>query len=320
MSMKPSLVSALPFLILCTAGCETLTRSHSHKLEDAISVSVIEQTPATFLGLKQVVAFHEELLSGSKPEGELGMDSLMKLNVDTIICVDGVAPDVKGARNYGIKTIHIPLKYNAPTKTQILDLTTAFTMNHARGKVYIHCHHGKHRSAAAAALVSIALGFATPQEMKERMEVSETSIHYEGLWKAVEKQEVINVFDILENKKPFPSMVKPQGMTAQMVAIEEAMERLLLVKQSGWVVPASHPDLAPASDAGLITETFRVMQLNPETHNFATDFTTQVINAVHQASGLEEALMIESIDPKSLDQYLHRVEQSCINCHATSRR
>ena len=176
MSMKPPLVYALPLFILCTAGCETLTRSHSYKLEDAFTVSVEEQTPATFLGLKQVVAFHDDLLSGSKPEGELGMDSLMKLNVDTIICVDGVATDVKGARNYGIKTIHIPLKYNAPTKTQILDLTSAFTMNHARGKVYIHCHHGKHRSAAAAALVSIALGFSTPQEMKARMEVTSSSV------------------------------------------------------------------------------------------------------------------------------------------------
>ena len=318
--MKPPFVYTLPLLILCTVGCETRTRSQSYKLEDAPTVSVEEQTPTTFPGLKQVVAFHEDLLSGSKPEGEEGMNSLMKLSVNTIICVDGVAPDVKDARNHGIKTIHIPLKYSAPTNTQILDLSSAFAMNRIRGNVYVHCHHGKHRSAAAAALVSIAIGFATPQEMKARMEVSETSIHYEGLWEAVEKQEVINVFDILENKKPFPSMVKPQGMTAQMVAIEEAMERLLLVKQSGWVVPKSHPDLAPASDAGLITETFRVMQLNPETHHFATDFTTQVINAVHQASGLEEALMIESIDPKSLDQYLHRVEQSCINCHATSRR
>ena len=311
---------ALPLVVICCVGCEAMERIYSYSQEEALTVSAAATKPATFEGLKQVVAFHDDLLSGSKPEGVLGMDSLMKLNVDTIICVDGVAPDVKGARNYGIKTIHIPLKYIAPTKTQILDLTSAFTVNHARGKVYIHCHHGKHRSAAAAALVSIALGFATPHEMKARMEVAETSKHYEGLWEAVEKQEVINVFDILENEKPFPSMVKPKGMTAQMVAIEEAMERLLLVKQSGWVVPASHPDLAPASDAGLITETFRVMQLNPETHNFATDFTTQVINAVHQASGLEEALKIESIDPESLDQYFRHVEQSCINCHATSRR
>ena len=156
--------------------------------------------------------------------------------------------------------------------------------------------------------------------MKARMEVAETSIHYEGLWEAVEKQEVINVFDILENEKPFPSMVKPKGMTAQMVAIEEAMERLLLVKQSGWVVPVSHPDLAPASDAGLITETFRVLQLAPKTHNFTSDFTTQVINAVHQASGLEEALKIDTLDHKSLNRYLHRVEQSCINCHVAVRK
>lgn len=311
---------ALPLVVICCVGCEALERIHSYSQEDALTVSTTATEPATFPGLKQVVAFHDDLLSGSKPEGEEGMDSLMKLGVDTIICVDGVVPDVEGAREIGIKTIHIPIKYDAPSEQQILDLSSAFSMNQISGKTYIHCHHGKHRSAAAAALVSIALGFASPQEMISRMEVSETSIHYEGLWEAVEKQEVINVFDILDNEKPFPSMVKPRGMTAQMVAIDEAMERLLLVKESNWVVPETHPDIAPAADAGLIAETFRAMQLHPETHSFTSDFTTQVINALHQAAGLEEALKIESLDPESLNQFVRRVEQSCINCHSAVRK
>jgi len=152
------------------------------------------------------------------------------------------------------------------------------------------------------------------------MEVAETSPHYTGLWEAVEQQEVVNVFNILDNEKPFPSMVKPEGMTAQMVVIDEAFDRLLLVKQSGWVIPESHPDLAPASDADLIAETFRSMQLKEESPFFQLDFTTQVINAMHQASGLEEALKIDTLDPVSLDQYLHRVDQSCINCHAAVRK
>jgi len=318
--MNRLLLSTLFLSFLCAVGCEASERMHSYSHKDALTVSIEAQTPTTFAGLKQVVAFHEDLFSGSKPDGELGMDSLMKLNVDTIICVDGVAPDVKGAREYGIKTIHIPLKYNAPNKAQILDLATAVSMSRVGGNVYIHCHHGKHRSAAAAALVSIALGFSTPQAMKSRMEVAETWPHYTGLWEAVERQEAVNIFKILDNEKPFPSMVKPEGMTAQMVAVDEAFDRLLLVKQSGWVIPESHPDLAPASDAGLIAETFRSMQLAPETQLIKFDFTTQVINAVHQASGLEKALKIETLDTKSLDQYLHRVDQSCINCHAAVRK
>ena len=318
--MKRFFEYALTIFILCPVGCETLERMHSYSHEEAFSVSADADSPTTFPGLKQVVGFHEHLISGSKPEGGLGMESLMKLNVDTIICVDGVAPDVKGARERGIKTIHIPLKYNTPSKKQVLDLSSAFTMNDRNGSTYIHCHHGKHRSAAAAALISIALGFATPQEMKARMKVAETSLHYTGLWEAVEQQQVINVFDVLDNEKLFPSSVKPEGMVAQMVAIDEAMERLLLVKQSEWVVPQSHPDIAPASDAGLIAETFRAMQLDPGTHLSEIDFTTHVINAMHQASGLEEALKIETLKPNSLDQYLHHVEQSCINCHAAVRK
>ena len=79
---------ALPLVVICCVGCEALERIHSYSQEDALTVSTTATEPATFPGLKQVVAFHDDLLSGSKPEGEEGMDSLMKLGVDTIICVD----------------------------------------------------------------------------------------------------------------------------------------------------------------------------------------------------------------------------------------
>ena len=310
-------------LILCvyfSTSCGVWKRSCPHKSEDTLTLSTSTTEPAFFPGVKQVVAFQDDLFSGSKPEGERGMHSLKKLNVSSIICVDGVAPDVDRAREYGIKTIHVPLKYNSPNKTQILDLSSAFMMNRVDGNVYIHCHHGKHRSAAAAALVSIALGLSNAQEMKERMQVAETSQHYTGLWEAVEQQQSINIFDVVENEKIFPSVVNPKGMTAQMVAIDEALDRLLLVKQSKWLIPESHPDLAPAADAGMIAETFRSMQLEKESPLLKKNFTDLIINAFHEASGLEQALKTETIDVELFDEYLHSVEQSCIHCHNAWRK
>ena len=108
-------------------------------------------------------------------------------------------------------------------------------------------------------------------------------------------------------------------MTSQMVAIDEAMDRLRIMQIANWKIPESHPDLAPASDAGFIAETFREMQLEQESPFFQTDFTTQVINAMHHATGLEDAF-IQNTPPETLDQFMKQVEQSCINCHAAFRK
>ena len=158
-------------------------------------------SPMTYEGLSHVVLFQEDIISGAKPVGIDGFESLMKMKVSTIVCVDGVVPDVKTAKEYGMKTIHLPLKYDAPSDEQIFDLVTIVARARERGNVYIHCHQGKHRSAAAAAIVSIALGSLTLEEAKVRMHVSETSKAYQGLWDAVGQTNIFDVTDLLQNKK-----------------------------------------------------------------------------------------------------------------------
>ena len=308
----------LCFVYFCVS-CVVSEQSDPYKVKNALPLLTATK-PAFFPGLKQVVAFQDDLFSGSRPEGEWGMKSLVELNIASIICVDGIAPEVERAREYGINTIHLPLKYNSPNKTQILDLCSAFMMNRLNGNVYIHCHHGKHRSAAAAALVSIALDLSNAQEMKERMQVSETSQYYTGLWEAVERQQLISMSEIVKNEKTFPSVVKPTGMTAQMIDIDEALDRLLLVEQSKWIVPKSHPDLAPTADAGIIAETFRSMQLDEESPFFNKNFVGETINAFHEASRLEQILNTDTIDVKLFSEHLHRVEQTCIQCHKAWRK
>ncbi len=240
------------------------------------------------------------------------------MNVDTIICVDGVVPDVKTAREFGIKTVHIPLKYDSPSTSQIFDLATIASRK-MRGNIYIHCHQGKHRSAAAAAIVSIALGSLTLDEAKERMHVSQTSEAYKGLWIAVEQTKVIDVFDLLRNEKLYPSRVEPEGMTSQMIAIDEAMDNLIRVQNEHWNAPKEHPDLVGVAEAGIIADTFRNIQLSKEANSLPADFETQLINALHQASGLEEALL-QNLPETELDMYMQRVEQTCINCHSAFRK
>ena len=307
------------FVLLTQIGCEFASRLHTYPSEECIDVAVDAKTPMTYAGLSQVVAFHKHIISGAKPEGSTGFESLMKMDVNTIVCVDGVAPDVKTAREYGIKTVHIPLKYDSPSASQIFDLTTVVARGRDRGNVYIHCHQGKHRSATVAAIVSIALGSLTLDEAKARMHVSQTSEEYKALWEAVEQTEVISVFDLLLNEKVYPSIVEPEGITSQMIAIDEAMDNLLRLQHANWNAPTDHPDLVGVAEAGIIADLFRAIQLSEDARQYATDFETQLVNALHQASGLEEALL-QKLTGNKLDVYMQRVEQSCINCHSAFRK
>ena len=146
------LFKAIFSILILNNGCGVASRMDTNSAEEAIVVASDTDSPMYYGGLKQVVAFQEFIISGAKPEGRVGFESLMKMDVSMIVCVDGVTPDVKTAQEYGIKTVHIPLKYEAPTDEQIFDLTTVVSRID-RGNVYIHCHQGKHRSAAAAAIV-----------------------------------------------------------------------------------------------------------------------------------------------------------------------
>ncbi|MBC8201584.1 MAG: hypothetical protein H8E86_06000 [Planctomycetes bacterium] len=306
--MKRLPILTLLLLCSCCLGC---TKS--------LQFATNEELPKSFKGVHQLVAFQPDIISGAKPIGTEGFESLANLKVRTIVCVDGVPPDIKTAEYFGIKTIHIPLKYEAPSPKQILDLTTAVARGRKRGVVYIHCHQGKHRSAAAAAIVSVAFGDLTIPQAKELMRVSQTSAVYHGLWDAVERTEIRNVEEILQNTTIFPSSVEPKGITSQMIAIDEALTHLNLMQGAAWKAPVAHPDLVGAAEAGIIADTFRNMQVQQEANLYSVDFETLLVNAIQHASSLEEAL-VEALPNAALDNVMQRVERSCIHCHTLFRK
>ena len=110
----------------------------------------------------------------------------------------------------------------------------------------------------------------------------------------------------------------PEGMTKQMIALNRAFERLELAKANQWHIPDAHPDLAPASDAGLIVEVLRAIHLSDELNEYPYDFETSIVNALHHATSLEEALL-QQLPTNELNTYLKRVEQSCVHCHNAFR-
>jgi hypothetical protein len=93
----------------------------------------------------------------------------------------------------------------------------------------------------------------------------------------------------------FPEITKPDSMVAAMVVIDEAFDRLKLVEKNGWKVPADHPDLAPAADAGKLADLLRLLvddaSLKLLDDAGSKDFAALLVDGAAKSSALEEALL-----------------------------
>jgi protein tyrosine phosphatase (PTP) superfamily phosphohydrolase (DUF442 family) len=105
-------------------------------------------------GLHNVYRLTQGLYSSS-PEGDQGFASLRALGVLTVLSVDGVRPDIERAHKYGLRYVHLPIGYDGMPSQQALRVARA--VRDLPGPVHVHCHHGKHRGPAAAAVARLCL-------------------------------------------------------------------------------------------------------------------------------------------------------------------
>src|SRR3954463_15343720 len=86
-----------------------------------------------------------KLISGAQPEGEQGFKDLKALGAKTIVSVEGGKPDVDRAKKYGLRYVPLPITYSTVTDDEGKRIGKA--LSELEGPIYVHCHHGKHRSA-----------------------------------------------------------------------------------------------------------------------------------------------------------------------------
>jgi protein tyrosine phosphatase (PTP) superfamily phosphohydrolase (DUF442 family) len=208
-------------------------------------------------GLHNVVAFHDGFWSGSVPEGDAGFASLKALGVRTVISVDGAVPDVERAKAAGMRYVHLPIGYDGFDDARKAELVRA--VRDLPKPIYMHCHHGKHRSAGAAATVAVSLGWMTNGQAAARMKVSGTAPGYAGLWSCTANAAPMAAAVVDAASGAFPEVTRPDSLVASMVAIDEAFDRLRMAEKAGWQAPKDHPDLAPIADAGKLADLFRLI-------------------------------------------------------------
>jgi protein tyrosine phosphatase (PTP) superfamily phosphohydrolase (DUF442 family) len=267
--------------------------------------------PAEWPGLHNVLRLTDAIYSGSEPHAEEGFASLASLGVKTVVSVDGAKPNVELARKHGLRYVHIPIGYDGVSKDAALSL--ARLVKEAEGPIYIHCHHGKHRGPAAAAVACIAAGEATGETAVEILNRSGTSKDYAGLWRDVQ------AFTPPASGAELPNLVETAQVgssAAAMAQLDRGFDNLKLCRAASWQSPADHPDIVPAQEALLVREGLHEAGRHLA-DEYDQEFRAWLAEAESLASGLEQSL--RDGQPAAAETQFAGLEQSCKRCHAKHR-
>jgi hypothetical protein len=273
-------------------------------------------------GLHNLFALGTNIYSGSVPEGEKGFASLSSLGVKTIITVDGAMPDVESARKQGMRYVHLPLGYDGIRRPTKLSLVKA--SRELDGPIYVHCHHGKHRGPAAAAVICMADGGWTPQQAEEFLIAAGTSTNYVGLYETIRTFRMPSDRELSAVAGDLPEIAEVTGLVEAMVEIDERWEHLKAIRDAGYRMPPGHPDIDPANEAVILWERYREAQRLPEASQQGDDFLRKLGQAEAEGREAQRLLQLFAERPSpeikiELDHTFDSIKRSCVACHKAYR-
>lgn len=268
--------------------------------------------------LKNVIAVTGKIISGGQPEKAESFAELRDLGIKTIVSVDGLKPDAVTAKKFGMRYVHLPNGYDGITAQRVLELAKAF--RDLPGPIYIHCHHGKHRSPAAAASACVTLGLLTPQQASQSLKLAGTNPGFQGLFKAVEEATPASnpVLDSVQVDFLEVSPVPP--MAEMMVAIDQVFSRLVDAKKQNWTQLDSN-----ATDALMLKEHYVEAGRLDETKAQPAPFTKLLLEGTTLIDSLEMELRRasssedSSVSRSQSTQLLSHIESNCVRCHEQFR-
>jgi len=316
MHRSPPLLALLaPFALLLALACAAAPTPGQRRPQTIPRPAVEATAPADLPGLHNVVAYTGELYSGSQPEGP-GLETLADMGFRTIVSVDGAQPAVEAAEALGLRYVHLPIGYDGIDEVRKLELARA--VRDLPGPVYVHCHHGKHRSAGAAAAIARALGTLDEEGAKARMKVSGTAADYKGLWACASETKFADKAALDAASNAFPSRWKSSGLVQLMVDIDFALDNVKSVEKATWSVPAEHPDLVPAAEVGRIAHYLRELEDDADVKAKGAEFLASLRSSREAAEKLEASLLGKAA-PDALAADMKKLVSSCKSCHVKFR-
>jgi hypothetical protein len=273
-------------------------------------------------GLHNVFALTTNVFAGSSPEGEEGFLALKKLGVKTIVTVDGAKPDVETARQHGMRYVHLPHGYDgisANVQWQLVKVGESLP-----GPIYVHCHHGRHRGPAAAAVICMGNNGWTPAQAEAWLAAAGTATNYSGLYDAVRGFRKPTKEQLQAIDSSFTETAKLSGLVDHMVEVDRRWDHLKTIRAAAYEAPKEHPDLSPANEAVILWEQFREAQRLPDAAKHGAEFINRLKDAEAQAKEAERLFRLFAAKPKPdirarLDQTFDAMARTCVSCHKAHR-
>jgi protein tyrosine phosphatase (PTP) superfamily phosphohydrolase (DUF442 family) len=265
--------------------------------------------------LPNAYVIHEKVISGGEPHGEDAFAALSKLGVKTVISVDGAKPEVELAKKHGMRYVHLPHSYDGVPEKRAQELAKA--VRDLPGPIYIHCHHGKHRSPAAAAVACVGAGLLPAADARSFLETAGTSKNYRGLYQSAEIARRLEdkLFDELEIE--FPETVDVPPLADAMVALERTHDHVKQIAANNWQPLPKHPDIDTAHETLLLREHYTELLRTEDVSGQPAEFQKLMQEGEDAAKALERAMA--EADYASAANALTAIDRNCVSCHKTFR-
>lgn len=317
--MKPQFV---PLIILLVMGLAiSCLAQEKNRVESANPKRAAHLLPTKHL--PNAIQIHDRVISGGQPVGESAFRELSELGIKTLISVDGAKPDIELAKKFGMRYVHLPHGYNGIEQERIEELAKA--VRDLDGPIFIHCHHGKHRSPSAAAAACVSAGLIEHGEALPILKLAGTNENYIGLFESVGSATKLSSTYLDQLSPDFPETAKLPPMAEAMVDLERTHDHLKRFSQSGWKSLPDHPDLTAAHEALLLREHFAEMLRMEYATKQPLGFSTLLKESEADALLLEKAIRQwkpnsnSTSQPADMTEPFRRINTNCINCHKQYR-
>lgn len=286
-----------------------------------LAVGAAAQTPPTgaekvaLPGIENAYRLSPRLYSGGQPEGDAAFKALRALGVRTILSVDGAPTDPAAAHRHGLRYVHLPIGYDGLEPDRVAQLVKV--VQTLPGPIYVHCHHGKHRGPAAAAVCAMAAeGWSKPQA-RAWLERAGTSPDYAGLYAAVAAYQPPGAAALaaIDPARDLPEQAEVPALVESMTDVDARWSHLQPLTLDPPAAKAPPAPLAP--EALLLSESFREAARRPDALARGPAFVQSMTAAADTAAALHARLSAPGATPRDepVRAAARLVARSCTDCH-----
>lgn len=269
-------------------------------------------------GLPNSIWITPSIISGGQPHGKDAFKNLQLMGVQTIISVDGIKPDTQRASEFGMRYVHLPHGYDGIAPDRLLEIAKA--LQSLPSPIYIHCHHGMHRSPTAAAAGAVTAGLIEPSRAKKILEMAGTNPSFRGLFATVERARPL-ASEVLQQLQVEFREVSPVPQVAEsMVAIDEVFDELKTAQKNRF----EKLDAERGTEVALMLKEHYTELLRTEAaQQKGSEFTSFIKAAIEESERLEK--LMKSIDRDgesgrtSVNTAFESLKRGCVQCHQKYR-